>query len=433
MATLRPFRGILYDPAVVGPLDRVVAPPYDVIGAEEQGRLYEASPFNAIRLDLSRDRDRYGSAARTFQEWTASGALRRDPSPALYAHGQRFLLKDGTVHERFGVFARLRLEEFSSGKVLPHEKTLAAPKADRLELQRACRANLSPIFGLCSLPGWRLADALAPALAAPPAIAIDDRLGVRHRLWRLTDPALQRGVVERLGGATVYIADGHHRYETALRYRDEMREQSGRRSGEEPFDYVLAFLSNMDEPGLVVLPTHRLLRDLALPPGRFAERLGTFFRMEEIPRARGAGPFLESVKRPAPGERRIGVVLRDLDRFLVLATQDGDNDARLVGSTALRRLDVTLLHGLALEGGSSLLGLDAHEEAERGRLVYTKDDEEAVMRVVRGEFAAGFLLNPTRVDEVRAVCEAGETMPEKSTYFYPKLLTGLVFNGLADD
>ena len=431
MAIVRPFRGLRYDPAVVGAVASVVAPPYDVIGSEEQARLYEASPYNVIRLDLSRDRDRYGAASRTFAEWREQGVLVRDREPALHVYAQRHRLKSGEEHERHGFFARLHLEEFASGKVLPHEKTLASPKADRLALQRACRANLSSIFGLYSSPGFALSTVAARAIRTPAWADFEDGAAVRHRLWRVVEGDVLESLRRQLESRTVYIADGHHRYETALRYRDERREETGQRTGEEPFDYVLAYLVNMDEPGLVVLPTHRLLRDLRMEPAGLVERLHACFRVEEVARSGGARGLVERMK-PAFGERRIGVVLRGEPRFFVLVARDGDNDARLSGSTALRRLDVTLLHGLVLEGGTSILGLDAHREAEAGRWSYTKDEDEAVSRVESGEMAAAFLLNATRVDEVRAVSEAGETMPEKSTYFYPKIATGLVFNPLED-
>ncbi|MGH7899686.1 MAG: DUF1015 domain-containing protein, partial [Candidatus Binatia bacterium] len=423
MAIVRPFRALHYDPAVAGPLAAVVAPPYDVIGREEQDRLYDTSPYNVVRLDLSRDRDRYGSASRAFAAWREEGALVRDPEPAFHVYAQRYRLKDGEERERFGFFTRLRLEEFASGKVLPHEKTLASAKADRLELQRACRANLSSIFAIYSAADFALADATSSTRRAPWA-DFTDPAGIRHRVWRLADREIQRELANRLEDRVVYIADGHHRYETALRYRDEMRERTGRRDGDQPFDYVLAFLVNMEEPGLVVLPTHRLIRELPIGAETLIERLGARFRIEES--SRSARDLLENLRPRTASERRIGLALRD--RSFVLVTRDGENDSYLTGSTALRRLDVTLLHGLVLEGPASILGLDAHREAEAGRLVYSKDEEEAVGRVESGEFAAAFLPNPTRISELRQVSEAGETMPEKSTYFYPKILTGLVFN-----
>jgi uncharacterized protein (DUF1015 family) len=431
MAIVRPFRGLLYDPTVAGSLASLVAPPYDVIGREEQERLYDASPYNVVRLDLARESDRYASASRTFAEWRARGILARDRDPAFYVYAQNHRSKSGEEHERFGFFARLRLEEFASGKVLPHEKTLASAKADRLALQRACRANLSSIFGLYSARGFSLRASAAETVASDPLADFADTAGIRHRMWRLTRPSAVHELERRLEDRTVYIADGHHRYETALRYRDEMRSETGPRDGHEPFDFVLAFLVNIEEPGLLVLPTHRLLRELSIAPSDLVVRLGERFAIEEVPRTSGGARFFDALC-PRPGERRIGVVLRGENRRLVLVTRDGENDSRLRGSTALRRLDVTLLHGLVLEGSASILGIDAHHEAEAGRLVYTKDAEEAVARVDSGEFASAFLLNPTRVDEVRAVAEAGETMPEKSTYFYPKIATGLVFNSLED-
>jgi uncharacterized protein (DUF1015 family) len=431
MPIVRPFRGLLYDPAVVGPIGSVVAPPYDVVSRDEQDRLYEASPYNVIRLDLARDSDRYAAASRTFAEWRDRGAIVRDREPALYVYSQLHRSKSGEEHERRGFFARLRLEEFASGKVLPHERTLASPKADRLALQRACRANLSSIFGLYSAPGFALAEIARDLLQGEPLADFVDQAGVRHRTWRLTDRSLQQTLERRLEPLAVYIADGHHRYETALRYCDEMRAETGRAGGEEPFDYVLAYLVNMEEPGLLVLPTHRLLRELPIAASALLERLRPLFRVEPVPRSAGRGALLERL-RPEAGERRIGVALGDSDSFFVLRTRDGDNDPRLEGSLALRRLDVTLLHGLILEGEKSLLGLDAHREAEAGRLVYTKDADEALDGVESGAFAAAFLLNATRVEEVRAVSEASETMPEKSTYFYPKVPTGLVFNSLED-
>jgi uncharacterized protein (DUF1015 family) len=426
---VRPFRALRFDPNVVGAISSVVAPPYDVIGKEEQDRLYDASPYNVIRLDLARESDRYAASSRTFAEWRERRAIRRDDTPAFYLYAQRHRLKSGEEHERFGFFASLHLEDFASGKVLPHEKTLASAKADRLALQRACRANLSSIFGIYSAPGFSLAEAASETVRRAPWTEFVDAAGVRHRIWLITDPALQATLASALAERTVYIADGHHRYETALRYRDERRAETGQRGGKEPFDYVLAYLVNMEEPGLVVLPTHRLLRELAIPATSLREGLRSIFRVGELAAAPADDDLLREL-RPGPGARRIGVVLRDAPTALVLDTMDGENDSRLTGSIALRRLDVTLLHGLVLEGSTSILGLDAHHEAEAGRLVYTKDADEAVARVRSGEFAAAFLLNATRVDEVRRVSEAGETMPEKSTYFYPKILTGLVFHSL---
>jgi uncharacterized protein (DUF1015 family) len=426
MPEIKPFRAIRYDPAVVGDIGSVIAPPYDVISHAEQDRLYERSPFNVVRIDLARDADRYASAKATWEDWLRRGVLRPDDEPGFYAYAQRHSLKSGETLERIGFFARLHIEEFATGKVRPHEKTLASAKQDRLELQRACRANLSPIFGLYVEKGATLRDRIEKTLAKPPLHSLRDALGIENRLWRVTDAAAIRALESALAERTVYIADGHHRYETALRYRDEMRAETGQRDGRQPFDWVLAYLCNAMEPGLAVLPTHRLLRTIAVEPGDLVAELAKLFTVEEHA---DRGRFLDALHTVAPGTRRLGLVLHDRAGFVVLETKDGTHDSRLSGSTPLRRLDVTLLHGLVLE---PILGVDVHAAAERGDLAYVKDDDEAIDRVASGEFAAAFLLNATRVEEVFAVAEEGETMPEKSTYFYPKLPSGLVFNPLGD-
>jgi uncharacterized protein (DUF1015 family) len=432
MPVVQPFRGIRYNPRVVGTLDRVVAPPYDVISTAEQDRLYESSDWNVIRLDLSKDTDRYGSSAALYRKWQEDGALRRDEVKSFYVYAQSFDLDDGGSCERWGFFTRLKIEEFSSGKVLPHEKTHDGPKEDRLALQRACSANLSSIFAVYAAPGFRLMDAVGDTLADTPLGDITDTAGVRHRFWQVSDPRVCRVLSATLADRTVYIADGHHRYETALRYRNERREETDRTEGEEPFDYVLAFLVNMEEPGLVILPTHRVLRELPIEVSSFVAGLADRFQVQEISCSEGVDALLDAVRGAPEGERRIGVSLRDYHSFLVLTAKDGEHDEQLHGPTALRRLDVTLLHSLVIEGPGSLLGINSHEAVEAGQLVYVKGDRAAVRMVENGEAAVAFLLNATRLDEVRSVCESGETMPEKSTYFYPKILTGLVFNSVED-
>jgi uncharacterized protein (DUF1015 family) len=424
MPEIRPFRAIRYDPSIVGPLDAVIAPPYDVISKADQDRLYEQSPYNVVRIDLARDADRYASARATWEEWLSRGVLRRDDEAAFYAYAQRHVSKTGEAIERLGFFARLHLEDFASGKVRPHERTLPSAKQDRLELQRACRANLSPIFGLYVDREATLRERIAETLSTSPLATIRDALGVENRLWRVTREEPVRAICAALADRTVYIADGHHRYETALRYRDEMRAATGKSDGRQPFDWVLAFLCNAAEPGLTVLPTHRLLRTISRDAGSLVAELAKRFTLtEHADRA----DFLAALHGVPPGERRLGLVLRDRPSLAVLATRDGDHDGELTGSTPHRRLDVTLLHDLVL---GPLLGIEAHAAAEKGELVYVKDDDEAIDRTRDGEFAAAFLMNATRVEEVFAVSEAGETMPEKSTYFFPKVLSGLVFNGL---
>jgi uncharacterized protein (DUF1015 family) len=398
MAVVTPLAGLRYDPARVGGLRDVIAPPYDVISAAQQAALYDRSPYNVVRLILARDADRGAAAAATLREWVSSGILRRDPEPALYPYAQTFRLADGSVRTREGIICRLRLEEFASGVVRPHERTLAGPKADRLAVLRATGAHLSPIFGLYTRPGMALRDLLGGATDAPPVVDVTEDGGDTHRLWRVTDAAAIVRLQETLGPESVIIADGHHRYETALAYR-------GERSGAGGSASVLAFLAETEQEGLVVLPTHRLVRGpLSLTPAALEAGLAAEFDVEHVPqRPRAAGeidcllPDRRLRLRPRPAAR-----------------------ARLAHlPSALRGLDVALLHAAILE---PLLRVTVDA------LEFTHDDAEAGAAVEVGRAAAAFRVNPPSLAEVRAVCMAGELMPEKSTYFYPKLASGLVFD-----
>ena len=392
MAVVRPLRGLRYDAARAGDPGLLLAPPYDVVTPREQAELQARSPYNVIRLILPEEADRGAAAARTLREWVEHGLLVPDPAPAVYLYSQRFSLPDGTSRRRDGLLCRLRLEEFSTGVVLPHERTLPGPKADRLSILRATGANLSPIFGLYARPGEPVRE-LVGALGEP---VVD--VNGWHQLWRVTDPAVIARVERALAPETIIIADGHHRYETALQYRDEQR-------GNQGAEYVLAYLANTEEEGVVILPTHRLVRGpLPLAPERLEDRLRESFEAEPLP----------------PERRRAGEIDCLLaDRRLRLRPRPATLARLAALPPVLRTLDVELLHRAILE---PVLGVDA------AGLEFTHDDEEAADAVAAGRAAAAFLLNPPSIAAVRAVCLDGELMPEKSTYFYPKLATGLVLS-----
>jgi uncharacterized protein (DUF1015 family) len=396
MAIVRPFRALRYDPARVSDLRAVVAPPYDVISSAEQAVLYERDPHNVVRLILPREPERADAAAATLRSWMAEGVLVRDGEPALYFYSQEFSPGDGSRRRRDGVLCRLGLEEFATGVVRPHERTFPGPKKDQLALLRATGAYLSPIFGLYARPGERLRD--VADITDAPLVELADEQDVLHRLWRVTDQEAIARIGAALAPETIFIADGHHRYETGLAYRHE-RGASGP-------DSILAFVSNMEEEGLVVLPTHRLLRvPLRLSPAVFEEQLRAAFGVE---------PLAPGTVRPAGA---IDVVLPD--RRLRLRPRD-EARARVADLPAsVRALDVAVLHGAIL---GPMLGV------EPGQLEFTHADGEAFDAVASGRSTAAFLLNPPTVAAVRAVCLAGELMPEKSTYFYPKLASGLVFD-----
>jgi uncharacterized protein (DUF1015 family) len=390
MADVRPLAALRYDPARVGEVADVIAPPYDVITPEEQEALYARSPWNVIRLILPREADRGVSAARTLRAWVDERVLVRDPEPALYLYAQEYTLPDGSRRRRDGVLCRLRLETFSRGVVRPHERTLPGPKADRLRILRATGANLSAIFGLYARPG----EAVRDLLDVRDSPLLDLRGG--HRLWRVTDPARIARFTAALANETIVIADGHHRYETALAYRDEQR-------GNEAAEWVLAYLANMEEEGVVILPTHRLVTGAMPAAAAVLADVAPWFEAvsPDGPRQAGEIDFVD------PGHRY---------RFLV---RPSARDAVGHLSPALRKLDLAVLHELVL---GRVLGLRIED------LDYTHDDADAVARVRRGEANAAFLLNAPTIGQVRDVCFAGELMPEKSTYFYPKLASGLVFS-----
>jgi uncharacterized protein (DUF1015 family) len=378
--------------------------------------LYARSPYNAVRLILNRDKDPHAEASRELRAWLKDGILRTDPEAAFYFYAQTFEVAGRGVLTRDGIIGAMRLEEFGSGHVCPHERTMEAPKADRLRLLEACRANLSAIFGVVSRPDLTLRDVVGAAAAGPPEVDLRDDAGVQHRLWRIGDPAVQRACAGFVRDQPVVIADGHHRYETALEYRNRMRRAHPDAGADAPFEFVLTCISNTEEPGLVVLPTHRIL-----PKVRPADVRNTIAALGEVfeaiaYRTAERQAFLAELGRH---ELRIGCALAD---ELVLLTLRGD-PARLLARTApaLRRLGVVILHELVL---SRLAGTDPAE------IVYTHDDGEALAAVAGARAGAAFLVRAPTPQEMRAACLAGETMPQKSTYFYPKLLTGLVFRSL---
>ena len=419
MAHIRPFRGVRYNPAVVGDLRHVISPPYDVISPEQQTLLHLRSPYNAVHLDLNQTPEPYAGAARAFREWVDRGVLMREPAPTLYCYTQEFTLKDGIPRRRVGIFAALRLEEFSSRIVRPHERTFENAKQDRLALLRSCQVHLSPIFFLYSRPGWSVEQVLEPGCAASPVIVMTDDQQVTHRLWQVTDQHLIAEVVAGLASESLIIADGHHRYETALRYRQEIAGQ-GHANEEAPFNYVLAYLTNVQEDGVVILPTHRLVHDVMLPQAQALRTvLHRDFRISLFPLSDSAA-FLRALHAPGP-DRRIGCVLAGAGHYWLLSFNE--RIARMLSVAApLRDLDVTVLHELIFQ---RLLGLTP--DMQQQKLAYTIDEEEALRRVEVRQSRAAFLLNPTTFAQIARACEEGETMPQKSTYFFPKLPTGLVF------
>lgn len=436
MPEVRPFRALRYEPEIVGDLGAVVSPPYDVISPAAQLALLARHPKNVVRLDLPSEEpgdepdDRYRRAARTFAAWRSDGTFRKDPHPSVYAYEQTYRLP-GTSAERAqrGFFGRLRLEPLGQGGgVLPHERTLAGPREDRYKLLRATGANFSPVVGLFGDASGTAAAALASIAQGNPTIELTDDDGVHHRLWVVQADGepdeLPRALLTAAGAAPITIADGHHRYETALRYRDERRMS---RSCEEdpPFDYILALLLDATDATLTVLPTHRVISGLG-DDGVEAlwAHVGELFVVGRVERF-GLDSSFDAADLAPGGDGRFGLWTRHGGAHLV-ARREAFEGLLPSGGTALRRLDVSLLQA-ALD---RLCGIDPGEAATGDRIAYTKSAAEAMDWVDAGsqDADAAFLLEPTPVEDVMAVAAQGDVMPQKSTYFYPKPLSGLVIN-----
>lgn len=436
MPDLRPFRALRYEPSRVRDLAAVVAPPYDVIDPEMRARLVARDPANVVRLDLPVEElgdgpdDRYRRAARTLAAWRSDGTLRKDPQPSIYVYEQRYLIP-GTERERTqrGYFARLRLEPYGPDSgVLPHERTLSGPKEDRYKLLRATGVNTSPVVVLFDDTSGSTEDRLAAVAGGPPDLDVSDDDGVCHRMWSL--PASGDGpasivagsLLEAGGSAPVTIADGHHRYETALRYRDERR-MSRSCDEDPPFDYVLALMLEATRQELTVLPTHRLVRRIGSGGAeQLLARAPELFDIEPIESSEAMKAALTGGDA-AGGRGRFGLWTRAGGAILT-ARRDAFAPFLPAGGEAVRSLDVTLL-ATALD---RLAGIDADAVAD-GAVGYTKSAEDAIAAVDTGSGAdAAFLLEPTPVVSIEAVAREGDVMPQKSTYFYPKALTGLVIN-----
>jgi uncharacterized protein (DUF1015 family) len=423
MAEIAPFHALRFDQRRVPDMGSVLAPPYDVISEGERAALEARNDRNVVRLDLPRGEgdDRYANARAELDRWVAEGTLREDAEPALYRYEQMFTFPaGGRRHVRKGFVAMLRLTPFSERVVLPHEHTLSGPKLDRQKLIRATRAHFSQVFTLYRDPAGETEAAFATAEAGAPAVDATTPDGCRHRLWVVSDPATIARVARLMAPKSVMIADGHHRYETMVGLRDELR-PAGAAPGTVMADWGPIFFARAEDPGLLVLPTHRLIRNL--PPELLAAlpaKAAPWFQVEAGGEA--TADALEA-RLLREGSARVTFALRDAGGGTTWYRLRPDADLSPLGPPALQGLDVTVLHGLLL---GPLLGVDQAAMAKQSFLGYTHDTAEALARVAGGEAQGAFLMNATQVEQVLAACEAGFVLPQKSTYFQPKLATGLV-------
>lgn len=423
MPEIVPFKGIVYGPGVVRDASRLICPPYDAIPPAMQQELYEASPYNAVRMELPCEADPYSAAAERLEEWLASGVLVEDATPALYPCSQTFTDESGVEHTRNGFFAALRLYDFSEQQVLPHERTLSGPKADRLNMFRKTAANLSSIFGLYADEAMTTDTAISGFCSSNEPFIEAELSGVRNRLWRITSPDLVEQVQGVLAGLKVYIADGHHRYETGVAYRKERAAANPGHTGSEPYNFILAYLTNIHDEGLLILPIHRLVHGLrAFDAESFVAKLDRHFTVWEMPGRKALDQFLAGCTKCIS----YGIVLPG--RILGITLDCKPEDALSAPfPEVMQQLGVVLLHDLIF---SQILGITDEATRTESNLVYVKNEKEVFDAVAAGSAQIGVVMKPAGVGQVIAVAASGEVMPQKSTWFYPKVMTGMVFRSL---
>ena len=408
MATVKGFRGIRYNPEKIKNFGDVLAPPYDVINSKEQDELYNKNPHNVIRLILPKGEDdsKYQEAAQTFRSWIENDILTHDEEPSIYPYYQEFE-ENGKKLTRKGFLAAVKIEDFSTKKILPHEKTFPKHKRDRLKLNTACKANMSPVFSVYSDPEITIEKLLDEKLTSEPIFDITNEDGVRNKLWKISDPDTISFIGNHLENKSLLIADGHHRYETAMEYRNIQREADGGVSADKPYEYVMMFLSNAEDEGLIINPTHRVLKNMGdLDTASFLNKLGEEFNIEKMPFKDGISDI---------GYEEFTILTKDPE-LVYRASLKANN------IESPNKLAVTLLH-------HNVFNKIIDEES--AGILYTKHLSEAVSLVKDGDYKLAFVLPELRAGDIFDVVLTGDRMPQKTTYFYPKILSGLVFNPLA--
>jgi uncharacterized protein (DUF1015 family) len=439
VAIVKPFRGLRYNLDRVSDLSAVITPPYDVISAAEQLRYYKINPHNVIRLDYAIDEpkdtpndNKYTRAADYVKQWLGEGVLVREERPALYLVQHRFTHND-RVYTRLSLMAKVKLEDLNTGCIRPHEKTMSKPKEDRMRLLKACNANFSPIMVLFRYKPEGFEAMFADVIKRPAPQAVD-KDGVEFAMWTISDKATLTKVSKLLSDKMLYIADGHHRYETALNYSLERRAANPSDGDDAPYNYVMMTITPAEDPNLLMLPTHRLLKGLKQNTlDSLKGKLAEYFDMETLPPLSDTTTSVKHWLTTLQKNRATCFGLYGLDgnKLCILKAKKGVNlkvDAE-AGDDAVSSLDVAVLHRLILR---RILKID-NPKLEEECLEYTRVASEAITRVNKGDHQISFFLNPTPISGMLAVADARLRMPQKSTYFYPKTPTGLVMNPLWDD
>jgi len=427
MAEIKGFKGLRFNCDKAGRIDELVCPPYDIINDEQREEYIKTNPYNIIRLELPKGSDRYNEASKTLNSWLENGILVKEKKPAVYIYEEEFTAY-GKHNSIKGIICRVKIEEFSKGVILPHEFTLSKAKEDRLNLMKSTNCNFSQIYSLYMDGGKNTLGKIDSLSQGEPDIQLTDNDDVTHRMWIITDRQAVEDICNDFTERKLYIADGHHRYETALNYRNYQRENSFAKKGD-ACDYQMMMLVDMEHPGLVVFPTHRLVRNLN---GFNAERvIDSCRKYFDITEYEDISTIESNLMNLYNQGKKAYAFYCGSQKYKLLILKDINIIKELLpnASQATQQLDVTVLHTLILE---KLFGIDAENMAKQINLTYTKIFDEAISSVDSGKAQCAFIMNPTRVSEIRDVASNGEKMPQKSTYFYPKMITGLVMNQLDD-
>lgn len=443
MARIIPFRGILYNPDKIHNFGDVATPPYDVISKQEQLDFHNQHPYNIIQLILNKQAENdtnknnsYTRAAGLYNDWLSKNILVQDDSPSLYLTSVEFSIKNKTII-RYGLIALVGLEPFDKGIVIPHEKTFSKVTAERFELIKNCHANFSPIFGIYSDQN-NILDLLKNAAGTKaPDMEFTDTHGLKHKLWRITDTSIHNHITDAMKEKKLLIADGHHRYKTALKYKKWISEITPGFNADHPANYVMMYLSSMEDSGLIILPAHRILKEVQNSDlTTFIQKTENYFEITTIPfdekSMENASVKFISALRSNSSKNTIGVFIKNRQEFYLL-TLKPQIMKQMFGKeipASLRNLDVTVLTRLIL---MEILGFDQSRLDNVKLITYSSCDKQAIKEVASGRCDISFILNPTKIEQVRDITRQGLIMPRKSTYFYPKVITGQAINKLTTD
>ena len=446
MAIIVPFRGVIYNREKIEDFSKVTAPPYDIISPEQQEGYYQKSPYNVIRLILGKqfphdspEDNRYTRAAGVFDIWQEKSILIRDKKPSFYFYRQDFSVSGKEKITRDGFIGLVRLEDKEKRVVIPHEKTLDKPKEDRLQLMEACHTNFSSIFSLYSDPEDTINQQLKKMTGVIPLLEVTDEDNTRHQLWRISQMGVIKQISQHLRDSSLFIADGHHRYETALNYRNLQSERYPQSTGKEAYNYVMMYLTSMEGEGLVILPYHRVIRNLeGFDFSDFEKKLGDYFEVKKFQFSEENEMQVwkefnkqlqdDTLSRPAFGMYGAGQVcyhLLVLKEEVFSSLSDSEE-----GSEALKKLDVNVIESVIFKNA---LGITSHDLQQEQNMTYVHDGLEGLELLRNKGYQLAFFLNSTKSSEIRDVASRGETMPQKSTFFHPKLLSGTVINKIVPE